>query len=127
MHNLENKKTGEEEKGNLLYSDNFGGEDLWGAGDDLYTIWGVYSISRGFENIVNYDLVSELTFRIYDKIPIRMFYEISKQTSIGDKIILEDYSEGDKSFEEDAGIDPLVTIKSILESIGLEKLITISV
>lgn len=137
MHNLENKRTGEEEKENLLYSNKFGGEKLWGRGDDLYTIWGVYSITREFKNIVDYDFVSELTFRIYDQIPVRMFYETFNEF-IGN-FTLERYvskveteegeSDEEEMFENEDGeeIEPLALLKEILAELKQEKIITISV
>ncbi len=38
----------------------------------MHTIWGIYAIKG---KTIEYDNVSELTFRIADNIPIRMFYE----------------------------------------------------
>ena len=127
MHNLKNEMTGEAKQGSLLYSELWGGEEFWGTGDDLYTIWGVYSVDNGpgvGQRLTKYNLVSELTFRIYDQIPIRMFYEVVQYTSVGEQISLDVY-EG-YSFE-DFDTNPLATIKKILKEVSLENFITISV
>lgn len=122
MHSLESKKTGT--CFNKLTTESlvdFGGEDLWEFGDDLYTIWEVFSVK---DQDLAYDYVSELTFRVYDYIPIRIFYEIEEDGGIS----LDCYcGENIDSLKEAIGINPLEKIKNILESVGLEKLITISV
>lgn len=123
MHSLEGKKTGD--TSNILSHDNFGGEGLWGTDDDLYTIWGVFSVKN---KPLDYDYVSELTFRIYDHLPIRMFYEKQTVAAFGEvRTQLDLYAEKECAFEEDAEINPLEKIKNILEALSLKKLITISV
>ena len=92
---------------------------------------GVYSVAKGVDNIIEYDLVSELTFRIQDNIPIRMFYE--RMTVINGFTTLDKYESDEEefSFEDDEGkerkIDPLWLLKEILEKLKQEKIITISV
>lgn len=70
MHCLEGRRTGIGD--HQLNHDDFGGDTLWGCDDDLHVIWGVYSVKG---NSTEYDNVSELTFRIADNIPVRVFYE----------------------------------------------------
>jgi hypothetical protein len=137
MHELEERRSGTQIK--QSHAD-FGGEDLWGDSDDLHVIWGVHAI---VDRNAEYDNVSELTFRIADNIPIRMFYErISRvfgyvATTL-DKYIYEnnDEEEGGDSEEENhhyldvywkrEGINPVDKLSDILTHIGIDNKIMLS-
>ena len=127
MHDLEGRRNGTVKNPFSKAIDDFGGPELWGSDDDLHVIWGVCAIQG---RKLEYDNVSELTFRIADNIPIRMFYEADAVVGDGttlDKYAYQHFEDYGQTLLNEFGedydiIDAVGKIKTIMTSIEINRI-----